>query len=800
MKTYMNATLDPKKRALHLLEDMSIDEKMGQVNCFLYGHVNFEDFDSLYPFGVGEISLLEMRALNTIDECIEVQHMLQKKAMEQSPHNIPAIFHMEGIVGAYIQGATSFPAGINRGASWDIKLEEEIGKIVACQERALGISHTFAPVLDISRDARLGRQGETYGEDPTLTSALGSAYVKGLQSEDTNGLRSESVAKHFVGFHNSEGGIHGANCQIDQRLLREVYAKPFQAAITNSGLKGIMPSYNTINGEPVSASSGFLTTLLREEMKFDGLVVADYSAINNVHQFQKVCESATEAGLRCMSAGLDVELPIIQAYNIELKQWFKEGKVDIEILNKAVIRVLEAKFRMGLFEQPFALDKKELNKYFYNKKNRDITKKSSDESIVLLKNTGVLPIKKDVKKIAVIGCHANTARAMFGGYTHFSMTEGLMAAKNSMAGVERENTSHNMETYAGSNVQKDDIIPESLIKHISPNAKSLYEELICQFTDTKVTYSYGYPYIGNDESFHNEALETAREADLVIMTLGGKHGTSSIATMGEGVDSTNINLPKCQEDFIEKIAKINKPLIGIHLDGRVISSDVADKYLDGILQAWSPSEAGAESIVDILAGNINPSGKLPLSVAYSSGQIPVYYNHYNGSSWHQGESIGFTNYVDMPHEPRYYFGYGLSYTKYEYSDISISKNDVLPTEKVMISCSVKNIGAMAGDEIVQLYLSDRYASMVRPNMELQGFIRVSLKPGESKKIVFTIHPSQMAFLDQDMKWKVEEGVIDVYIGASSKDLYLKDSFVINKNSYIEGAKRCFYSEAYCDKI
>lgn len=814
MKKYMDSELKSDVRAKELFKELSLEEKMAQVVCYLPNKLTFEELEKLHPYGVGQVSVLEMRGRKTIEECVSMQRTIQKMVMDQSPHKIPAIFHMEGLAGAYIQGATSFPVGINRASSWDAELEEKVGKIIARQERALGISHIFAPVLDISRDSRLGRQGETYGEDPTLASVLGSAYIKGIQSENTYGLKSEAVAKHFTGFHNSEAGIHGANCQIDDRLLREIYAKPFQASITEAGLMGIMPSYNTINGEPISASKDFLTTLLRDDMGFNGIVVADYGAINIVHKVQKVCESSTEAGLRCMNAGMDMELPSKQCFNDELKSWFTTGKADINILDQAVLRVLTTKFRMGLFEHPFALTGKELEENFYNESDRDISKKSAYESIVMLKNNGVLPISKKIGKIAVIGCHAQTARVMFGGYTHFSMSEGLFAAKASMAGVEAENaqemmkegfkakteaekaenTQVMMKTYPGSQVQIDDVVPESLVHHIAPTAKSLFEELLTSFPDTEITYAYGYPYIGNDRSGFKEALEIAKQADVVLLTLGGKHGTSSIATMGEGVDSTDINLPICQEEFIIKVAELKKPMVGVHFNGRPISSDAADEHLGAILEAWSPSEAGAEVIADIIAGTYNPSGKLPVSVAYNAGQIPIYYNHPNGSAWHQSESVGFANYVDMPHTPRYFFGHGLSYTSFSYNNLSIDKSEVEPDGEVKISLHVSNTGEMAGVEIVQLYLSDQYASMVRPNKELQGFVRVSLEPGEKKEVNFIVRADQMAFLDSNKNWKVEAGDMDVLIGSSSADILLEGTFKITDHKLINGQKRGFYAK------
>lgn len=791
---YLDKSLTTEKRAELLLQKLSVQEKISQLNCYFPREHDFADLPATYPLGVGQVSCLQMRALDTLDEAASFAREVQEIAMSLSQHRIPAILHMEGLCGAYIPGATSFPSGIGRASGWDTALEEQIGQIVARQENALGITQTFAPVLDISRDSRMGRQGETYGEDPTLAAALGSALTRGIQLTDLHGRRTEAVAKHFLGFHQGEGGIHGSHCEIPERTLREIFAKPFQAAISEGQLRGIMPCYGSINGEPVSASHAILIGLLRDEMGFDGITVSDYCAIMNIFNVQKVCESFTAAGLRAMSAGMDMELHFQKCFNAELAEWFASGRADMAILDRAVGRVLTAKFRMGLFENPFGPQGEALRSVFFQPGDKAVARRSALQSLVLLKNDGVLPLHPEVRKIAVIGCHAGTARAMFGGYTHFSMREGLYAYMSTMAGVkETESESPPMATYPGSNVQIEPDGLEDLLAILAPEVRSLLQQLQASLPDTEIVYSYGYPYIGDDQSGHEAALTAAAAADLVILTLGGKHGTSSIASMGEGLDSTDINLPPCQELFIEKLAALGKPAVGIHFNGRPISSDAADRHLNAILEAWNPAEMGASAIVDVLLGVHSPSGKLPVSVAYSAGQIPVYYNHPNGSSFHQGESIGLQDYIDRPHKPRYPFGFGLSYTRFEYADLVISDQEVEPNGSVQISCAVKNVGSCAGTDVVQLYISDRYASMTRPNMELAGFARVSLQPGEQKLVSFNLQVSQLAFLDRHMRWIAEAGDIDVMIGASSSDVRLQGSFRIKEDQVVDPRKRGFYA-------
>lgn len=802
-KGYLDQRLRAKERAQELLEEMSLEEKMAQVNCiFPFGeeYLDYKSIEEKVSFGIGQVSTLEMRRIKTLEEAAQWQRNVQALVVQSSPHHIPAIFHMEGLCGAFIQDAVSFPSGIARGSGWNPKLEEEIGAIVSRQEAACGITHVLAPVLDISRDSRMGRQGETYGEDPVLASAMGAAYARGVQKGETAGRRTESVAKHFLAFHNSQGGIHGTHSDTTARTLQEIYGKPFQAAVRESGLKGVMPCYCSIDGEPVHSSKKLLTDLLREEMGFDGLCISDYGGVGNAHNVQHIGETEAETGLMCMEAGLDVEMPSTTGYNKELKQWFENGKADIRILDRLVLRVLEAKFRMGLYDNPYALQGEALQEAFYDENDRNVSLQSAKESLILLKNNGVLPVSRETKKVALIGPHANSPRKFFGGYTHLCMMESTYAVANSIAGVNGvvQADTEKIRTIKGTNIQSDETeVFDAILQRQKPDCKSLLEELKIQMPETDVMYAYGYPIAGNDQSGFAEAFKAVEEADIVILTLGGKHGTCSMASMGEGVDASNINLPKCQEAFIRLAAEYHKPLIGVHFDGRPISSDAADRYLDAILEAWNPAETGAQAVAGTLLGDYNPGGKLPVSVAYHAGQIPVYYNHPYGSAWHQGESIGFVNYVDLPHTPRYFFGHGLSYTQFDYSDLSISKEEIGPSECVDISFRVKNTGSRKGDEVAQLYLKDCYASTTRPVKELAGFRRITLEPEECMTITFTVHASQCAFLDRDMRWKIEKGMIGVEVGSSSEDIRLHGSYRITDDAWIRGRDRAFYAKARC---
>lgn len=805
MEIYENPKFSCKERAKDLLSKMSLAEKMGQVGCYFYG---LEELGDAAAHGVGQVSTLELRKLGSPEEAARLQRKIQEEIMARSEHHIPAIFHMEGLNGALVQDATSFPEAIGRAASFDPELEEEIAGIVGRQELALGITQIFAPVLDINRDPRMGRLSETYGEDATLAAAMGTAYTRGIQEEEVCGRQAESTAKHFLGFHNSMGGIHGADCQIGKRQMREVYAKPFQAAVTGANLRGIMPCYNTVNGKPASASRELLTDLLREEMGFDGVAMSDYCAVANTHNPQCLYESPVEAGIASLSAGMDVELPNRICFNKEMEQRFADGRADVRILDRAVYRILCAKFRMGLFEHPFALKEEELRNTYIGQRDEEVSLQSALESLVLLKNkNNVLPLTHGIKKVAVIGCHAQNARYFFGGYTHLSMVEAVHAAENSLAGVDAINAlsedlsektdigsaAKGVICIPGTKIQWDETEEfDAILQKLKPGCKNLLQELKNRLPDTEFTYAYGYPIAGNDTSHFGEALEAVQGADIVLLTLGGKNGSGSIATMGEGVDGSNINLPDCQEEFIRQAAKFQKPMVGIHFDGRPVSSNAADECLDAILEAWNPAERGAQAVVDVLLGVYNPGGKLPVSVAHHAGQIPVFYNHPNGSAWHQGESIGFPDYVDLTHKPRYYFGYGLSYTDFTYHNCFLEKKEVAPDEMVTVHVTVSNVGEREGTQVVQLYIKDCFASMVRPERELAGFARVALMPQEKKEVIFTLHPSQTAFLDEDMRWRIEKGEVKVLLGTSSGEIFWQDSFMITETDFVAGRERKFY--------
>ncbi len=786
------------ERAVDLLSKMSLEEKFGQIQCFNPAAWSNDNLERDYPYGVGGVSFLVANELDTKEEAADLLRKLQKRVMALSKHKIPAIFHIETLCGVMMPGSTSFPSGIGQASTWDPALQEKMAGSIRQQARAIGVTQAFAPVLDIAHDARFGRQGESYGEDPTLASAMGAAYVRGMQNRGNLSQGLLATGKHFLGYMNPKGGIHASSSDIPTRRLREVYAKPFQAAMTLGNLQSIMNAYCVIDGEPVAGSKAILTDLLRNEMGFTGLTVSDYEAVRELERRHKVCSTPFEAGKRALEAGMDMELPSKACYGDELLEWIRSNESGRVWLDRSVKRILTEKFALGLFENPFPAEPEQIRKVFSCGDIRKCSLQSAKESLVLLKNDGLLPLSRSVKKIALIGYHAASARAMFGGYTFVSMLEGRLGAKNTMAGVNIDMPlmpGGPEPHYEGSMVEMEKPGVEELVKKFSPRCTSLLKQLRKECPQTQIQYAFGYPYAGCDTSENDEALKAARDADVVIVTLGGKYGWGSVCSTGEGIDSTNVNLPPCQEAFLEKLSALHKKTVAVHFDGRPVSSDAVDQYVNAVIEAWSPGENGAKAIVAALFGDYNPGGKLPVSIAYNAGQIPIYYNHENGSSYHVGTLSEFSSYVDCPRTPRYPFGYGLSYTRFKYENLQIENAEMNPEDTLTVTAEVQDVGDRVGDEVVQLYVRDRYASMVRPVKELAGFLRIHLAAGETKKVRFQMPLSQLAFLDREMRWKIEAGTIDVMVGSSSEDIRLSGSFEIRSDAYIDAKSRSFFAKA-----
>lgn len=780
------------KRVNDLFDEMSFGEKVAQLVGYNQAAWSNDDLEHDFPNGAGQVSLLVGEEMQDIQAIAQLQRDIQEKIMRLSPHHIPALFHVETLTGVKLPDTTTFPTGIAQAATFDPQVAEQMGEVLGQEAHSVGATLAFSPVLDISRDARFGRLGETFGEDPTLASQIGVGVVTGIQKSGAVA----AVAKHFLGYQAAEGGIHAAVAEIPERLLHEVYAKPFQAAIALGQLKGVMPCYSAINGEPVTGSKRLIAQMLRAQMGFKGITVSDYSGISELFTRYHLGKSLSEAGHRALLAGIDQELPSMNAYRLEnLKPYRGEPEFDAA-LTAAVKRVLRIKFELGLFEHPFAGATEANDPGFRRNGSLAVTRQMAQESLVLLKNNGILPLSKHVQDIAVVGCHADSIRSMFGGYSFMSTLEKHFGVANTMAGVKdvtaTDQLSQAKPLYPGSNVEVENPLVEAFARKQEPDVKSLRGQLEAALPDATVHYAYGFPYVGDDESQFDAALEAIKQSEVAIITVGSKYGTGSSASQGEGIDATDINLPKCQEDFIMAAAKLNKPLIVVHFGGRPISSDAADKYAAAIIEAWNPAQFGAEVLSKLLLGQAEPTGRMPVTTAFNAGQMPLYYNHPFGSSYHQATGGAFDGYVDCPHEPRYYFGEGLAYTTFDYQKFQVAVDS---DHDIKATCEITNLGERQGTEIVQLYYRNQHAEMVRPNLELLGTARVQLKAHQTKAVTFDVESSQLAYLHEDMKWRVDQTQGEFFVGHSANDLRLHDTVDMLPPCVVAEKSRAFFAKA-----
>jgi beta-glucosidase len=782
---FRNPALTPEQRADDLLSRMTVEEKVAQLQTTNPKDRHAPNLDDSFPCGVGSISLLAGAWDETAADVAARAEGLQRHAMQKSRFGIPAFLHMETLTGPLMPGTTSFPVGLGRGATWDSQLERRVGQVASSEFRAAGMTHALGPVLDINRDARMGRVDESYGEDATLVSAMGTAYTAGIQEpSDLGDCPHEAIAtaKHFIAYHTVEGGIHGSCSHVAGRELEGTFCRPFQAAIDQANLRSVMNQYGSVNGEPVVASKHLMRDLLRDRMGFDGVFISDYASVQETVTRQRVAADQDEAARRSLECGVDIEAPTPFAYGQNLVDLVRSGDVPESLLDQSVRRVLVEKFRIGLFEHPFPLGKGELSAHVRTETGHQASLAAARESLVLLKNDGVLPLDPTGMRIAVIGHAGASIRSLFGGYTHMSVLELAMGARNSMAGIEIRPESEGAwrdsprPLYPGSSVEVEVPNLQKVASRFYPQTRTILDELRAQCPTAQVEYAYGFPYAGTDTSHFAEALELATNSDVAIVCVGGKCGWGTSCTTGEGIDSSSINLPPCQEQFLEQLGSMGVRFVVVHLDGRPISSDAADHYAAAIIEAWNPAECGSQAIVETLLGKNNPSGKLPVTIARSSAQLPLYYCHERGSSYHVGTDSPFRSYVDCPHEPRYPFGFGLSFTEFELGDLRLDQATVGPDQDVVAHLTVRNTGRVRGTTVVQAYVRDRVSSIVRPERELVGFCRVTLDPGQSAQVTFAINPTQFAFLDRDNDWKVEAGDFDLMFGTSSEDLPLQTAF------------------------
>ncbi|MDX1994712.1 MAG: glycoside hydrolase family 3 N-terminal domain-containing protein [bacterium] len=744
-------------RAALLLEQMTLDEKLAQivgvwVTWLLSPTRQFEESKARQhvEHGVGHVARIAGASQLPPQESARLANRIQKFLREQTRLGIPAIVHEESCAGYLALGATTFPQAIGLASTWEPELIEQMTVVIRQQMRAAGAHHALGPVLDITRDARWGRMEETFGEDPFLTSALGMAYVRGIQGENLReGLA--ATGKHFLAHGMPEGGMNWAPAHVPERELREIFLTPFAAVIREGKIASMMNAYHELDGIPCGSSRELMVDLLRGEMGFEGVVAADYFTLKALVDYHRVARDKAEAARMGLEAGIDVELPARDCYGEPLKQALLEGRIPMELVDQSVRRVLRMKFELGLFENPY-VDEGRVVEVFAAPEARELSRRLAQKSLVLLKNDGLLPLSKSAGKIALIGPHADSVRLLQGDYHYPSH---LIHIFDQVTEMDAPNP-------------QDRLVPVDWSAHFPPTVTVLEALKAAVATETRIHYARGCDVNDRDTSGFAEAVEAARQSEVAIVVLGDQSGLGKGSTVGESLDSATLMLPGIQQALLEAICATGTPVVLVLVTGRPYQLTWGEEQIPAILEAWLPAQEGGAAIIDALFGDINPGGKLTVTFPRAAGQVPVYYNHKPSggrSNWH-------TNYVDQSTTPLFPFGHGLSYTRFTYSDLSLSHQQITPLETLTISLTVKNTGEYAGDEVVQLYIADPVASVTRPVKMLKGFKRIFLEPNQEKTITFQLDMRHFAFYDRQMQYVVEPGTVEVMVGSSSADIRL----------------------------
>jgi beta-glucosidase len=764
MDIYRDANASIEARVDDLISRMTLDEKLAQLGSIFAspliedGKFSYKEAGKYLEKGIGQISAAARSSGLTPDNLAKFANEVQKYLRENTRLGIPAIVHEECLNGFRAKGATIFPQNIGLASTWDTKLVGQITDIVRQQMRTAGVHQGLAPVADIARDPRWGRIEETFGEDPYLAAEMTIAYVKGLQGDDiSRGV--VATLKHFAGYGLPEGGMNCAPAQIPPRLFREVYLHPFEKAVKKGGVLSVMNAYHEIDGIPCGASVELLTYILRGEWGFEGIVVSDYYAIGQLKSTHKVCENNAEAAMLALTAGIDIELPKSECYAGPLKKQVEKGKVPVSFIDRAVTRLLRLKFKLGLFENPY-VEPEETMKVIDTQEQRQLAFDAACKSIVLLKNeTGLLPLDKDIKTLAVIGPNADSQRNLMGDYTYPSAENfgAIIGGPGVSAGKDEGD-----EKPDADRVETPEII--SILKGIKEKAAA----------DTKILYARGCEVTGASEEGIAEAVEAARAADVAVVAVGDRSGLGIDCTCGEMRDSSELRLPGVQEKLVKALCETGTPVVLVLVSGRPYVLGELTSKIPAIVAAWLPGEEGGRAVADVLFGDYNPGGKLPVTFPERVGQVPVYYSHKPSG----GKAFMWGNYVDGGTKPLFEFGYGLSYTTFEFSNLEI-KPDKIPLQgETTIRLEVENAGDRAGDEVVQLYINDIVASVTRPVKELKGFERVYLQPGEQRTVEFRLPMESLAFYDKKMECNVEPGIFKVMVGRSSEDILLEGEFEV----------------------
>lgn len=744
---YRNPSLPIERRVADLLSRMTIEEKVAQMTTLWTkkpqqrkpngnfgdrGDFSPEEAAAVMKHGIGEIA--RQRERTDARRGAEYANAVQKWLKENTRLGIPAILHDEILHGLMAVGGTNFPTPIAMASSWDTELITKVFTAAALETRLRGSQHVLGPNLDLARDPRWGRTEETYGEDPYLVSRMGVAAIKAIQGTSLgagapiiDGEHVIATAKHFAAHGQPESGTNTAPANFSERALREIFLPPFEAAVKEAGVLSVMPSYNEIDGVPSHKNVWLLEKLLRQEWGFRGLVAADYNGITELVSRHKVAVDRADAARQALAAGVDIELPDPAAYPL-LLQLVNEGKVSLADVDKSVARVLRAKFQLGLFENPF-VDVERAVKLTNNSAHRELAAEAARRSIVLLKNAdNLLPLDASkLQSIAVIG--PNAAEVHLGGYSDdpqrgISVLQGIRDKVGSKLKV----------THAeGCKITKEG---------------GKWWDDRSQLSDPAL-----------DAKLIAEAVEVAKASDIALVVVGGNEDTSKEAWADNHLgDRDTLDLVGRQNDLVKAIVETGKPTIVLLIHSAPLSINYIAEKVPAILDGFYLGQETGIAVADVLFGDANPAGKLAVSVPRNVGQLPIAYNH---------KPTARRGYVFSNKEPLYPFGFGLSYTTFEYSDLKVASPQIGPNGTAEVSVTVKNTGNRAGDEIVQLYVRDLVSSVTRPVMELKDFKRLPLAPGESKTVSFTITPDKLSFLDLNMQRVVEPGAFEIMVGTSS---------------------------------
>lgn len=759
---YRDASAPAPERVADLLHRMTLQEKLAQLGSawsFMLLEGNRfapERARPILAHGLGHLTRPAGATSLRPREVARLANDVQRFLVTQTRLGIPAIVHEEVCSGVMARESTIFPQAIGVASTWEPELNRRLADAVRAQMRATGSHQGLSPVLDVVRDPRWGRTEETYGEDPHLVSRMGVAFVRGLQGESlADGVI--ATAKHLAGYGASEGGMNWAPAHIPPRLLREVYLYPFEVAVRQAGLESIMAGYHELDGIPCHANHELLTELVRDEWGFAGTVVSDYFAVEELYSYHQLAGDTTEAARLALSAGVDVELPSTDAYAEPLARAIDTGHVSPELLDAAVARVLRHKFELGLFESPY-VDDDAVPYAVDTVEHREIAVEIARRSFVLLKNDrGVLPLSPDIGAVALIGPNADDARHLLGDYSFPAHVEALTEAR------ERRGLLGEMMT-----------IPDDLeIEEGFEGVPTIRDELAARLGD-RLRFTRGCAVLDPSTDGFEEAVANAAAADVAVLVLGDRSGLTTEATSGEARDRASLDLPGVQEQLVRAVAATGTPIVAVLVAGRPVGSDFLHDHCAAVLMAWLPGQCGAQAVAETLLGQTSPSGKLPISYPRSVGQVPVYYGHKlsgGRSHWHG-------DYVELSTRPRYAFGHGLTYTNFEIEKATLSGTQVLAGESVYIDAVAVNAGERAGEDVLQLYVRDRQASVTRPVLELKSFARVSARAGERIAIRFQLPTGQLGFHDRHMSYAVEAGTIEVHLGYSSDALMHVGTFTI----------------------